>query len=75
MKLTCARCGEYTELCNSVRSNDVQQPRICKSCLMHFMRTGDESVQYVYWLIQAIQSSDQKTIDHISKLIDNMKNP
>ena len=64
----CAKCGESKELCDSVRVDGIKQPRYCKDCLMIIMRTGDESYNKIYWLLQIKQLDDTKTIERIQEV-------
>ena len=58
---TCAKCGDKKELCNSVKIDGIQQPRICKECLIKQMTTGDEEINLLYWMTQ-IQEMNEITI-------------
>ena len=62
---SCAKCGHKKELCGSVRIDGIKQPRYCKDCLMAIMRTGDESYNEVYWLLQIAQLEDTETMNKI----------
>ncbi len=68
--LTCARCGEEKELCQSVTSNGIKQPRICKDCLIISLRTGDESISEMFWIKQL---SEQKEFSSLKKLVEQIK--
>ncbi len=63
----CAKCGENKELCDSVRVEGIKQPRYCKDCLMTIMRTGDESYNEIYWLLQIKQLNDTETIKRMKR--------
>ncbi len=59
---TCAKCGEVKELCNSVKSHGVQQPRICKDCLLDRMDTGDKTIHDLFWLMQMRELGDHESL-------------
>ena len=59
---TCAACGEKKELCGSCRIDGIQQPRVCKDCLILSMSTGDYGVNDLYWLVQLGELNDTESI-------------
>ena len=59
---TCAACGEKKELCGSCRCDGVQQPRVCKDCLVKSMTTGDYGINDLYWLAQLGELGDTESI-------------
>ena len=67
---TCASCGEQKELCNSVRSDGIQQPRVCKECLLNSMRTGNYDTNDKYWIRQMIQLGDKESLELLMKAND-----
>jgi len=58
--LTCASCGEKKELCGSCRSGGIQQPKMCKECMMGAMYDNFESMKIndVYYLRQLSEVGD-----------------
>lgn len=65
---TCAKCGEKKDLCNSVRTKGVKQPRVCKDCLIIMMETGDyESISNEFWFKQIIELNDTETLEALKK--------
>lgn len=64
---TCARCGEYSALCQSVRMDGIKQPRVCKDCLIKIMTSGDETTNDVFWFAQMHQLKDEESINRIKK--------
>ena len=64
----CAKCGKKNDLCGSMKINGVQQPKICKNCLIVVMETGDESINDVYWLKQLFQLGDDESINNLKKM-------
>ena len=64
---TCASCGKMKELCGSVRMEGVQQPRVCKDCLIRSMDTGDYGVNDVYWLVQLHELNDKESIEALKR--------
>lgn len=60
--VTCAVCGEKKELCGSSRCNGVQQPRMCKDCLIRSAMTGDDAINDSYWLVQLGELGDTESI-------------
>lgn len=64
----CAACGKEKDLCGSVRIDGIQQPRICKECLLAGMSSGDYGINDIYWLIQINQLNDQESIDNLRKI-------
>ena len=69
--ITCAKCGEQKELCNSVKIDGIKQPRLCKECLILSLNNGDDSVNNVYWVIQLFELKDTESIENLKKLIPN----
>ena len=67
--ITCAKCGEQKELCNSVKIDGIKQPRLCKECLILSLSNGDDSVNNVYWVIQLFELKDTESIENLKKLI------
>jgi len=67
--ITCAKCGEQKELCNSVKIDGIKQPRLCKECLILSLNNGDDSVNNVYWVIQLFELKDTESIENLKKLI------
>lgn len=65
---TCAKCGKTKELCGSVRIDGIQQPRICKDCLLDFMDTGNEGTNDFFWLIQMKELGDTESLDALKKI-------
>jgi hypothetical protein len=62
MRLTCANCGQEKELCQSCKIDNIQQPRICKECLINRMKTGDETINDIFWLKQLAEMGDTESI-------------
>lgn len=60
---TCAACGGKKELFDSCRIDGIQQPRVCKDCLIRSMRTGDYGVNDLYWLVQLGELNDTESIE------------
>ena len=67
MKLTCAKCGEVADLCDSVTIDGIKQPRICMDCLIETLETGDESINDAFWIAQLIEGGEQESLQ---KLLD-----
>ena len=67
--ITCAKCGEQKQLCNSVKIDGIKQPRLCKECLILSLNNGDDSVNNVYWVIQLFELKDTESIENLKKLI------
>ena len=67
---TCAKCGKTRELCRSLRVDGLQQPRICKECLLKRMKTGDETVNDLYWALQMTQLNDVESYAIVAKQLD-----
>jgi hypothetical protein len=67
--LTCACCGQKKELCGSCRSNDIQQPRLCKDCLAGAMDDNFESLKIndIAWLKQLAETDDRKSWDGLTE--------
>lgn len=61
-KYTCAKCGEIKELCESVTSCGIKQPRICMDCLTEVLETGDESINDLYWITQLVEANDRESL-------------
>lgn len=59
---TCARCGEQKLLCHSCRMDGVQQPCLCKECILVSMQTGDYAINNVYWLRQLHEAEDIESL-------------
>ena len=68
---TCAACGEKKELCGSCRIDGIQQPRVCKDCLMRSLRTGDYGVNDLYWLVQLGELNDTESIEALKANAEN----
>jgi hypothetical protein len=64
----CAACGEEKGLCGSARVDGIQQPRICKECLLKGMNTGDYGISDIYWMTQIAQLNDQESIDNLRRM-------
>jgi hypothetical protein len=64
---TCAKCGRRKELCQSVRIDDIKQPRICKDCLIDQMQNGYQPINTLYWVMQIGELDDKKTIAALAK--------
>jgi hypothetical protein len=64
---TCAKCGHRKELCESVRIDDIKQPRICKDCLIDQMKNGYQPINTLYWVMQIGELDDKKTIAALAK--------
>lgn len=64
---TCASCGQRKELCESMRSNGIKQPRVCKDCLVRSLTDGENRIKDSYWVAQMIQLGDQESLDAIAK--------
>lgn len=47
--MTCARCGENKELCNSVIKDGIPDPRVCKECLLMMMKGRGWSINEEYY--------------------------
>lgn len=60
---TCAACGEKKELCGSCRMDGIQQPRICKDCLIRGMNTGDYGINDLLWIKQMVDLNDTESIE------------
>ena len=67
---TCAKCGEKKELCGSAKINGIQQPRICKDCLLKSMETGDETINNDYWMKQMEELGDNKSLVLLKRLLN-----
>ena len=63
----CAKCGRSKELCNSVRSGGIKQPRLCKDCLIQEMSTGDYSVNNEWWIMQMVELGDADSLAAMMK--------
>jgi len=66
-QMTCAKCGDLAELCGSARMNDIQQPRICKDCLISAMNTGDYEINDTYWLTQLAEAGDTVSLKKLEE--------
>ncbi len=64
---TCASCGEMKELCGSCRIDDIQQPRVCKDCLIRSMGAGDFSINDAFWIRQLVEAKDLKSLEALKK--------
>lgn len=67
----CAKCGENKELCGSVRIDGVQQPRLCRECMINYMTTGDESINDEYWILQMAQLNDVESLEKLGAVEAN----
>lgn len=65
----CAKCGEDKHLCNSAKMDGIQQPRLCKECLIKGLR-GDTEINTVYWLVQLSQLGESDSIELLKKQTD-----
>jgi len=65
--MICAKCGEEKDLCQSVRIDNIQQPRICKECLMKTL-DGDKTISDLFWLIQLGQAGDSESIENLKRI-------
>lgn len=63
---TCAVCGEKRELCRSVRVNGIQQPRMCKDCLIKW--GADAEINVLYWIMQISELDDTETIKALAEM-------
>ncbi len=59
---TCAICGKEKELCNSVKMDGIQQPRVCKKCLLENMSLDEWPINNVYWFQQMRQLNDLESL-------------
>ena len=66
-KSTCAACGKVKQLCRSLRIDGVQQPHICKSCLIKSMRTRENIVDDLLWMQQLQDAGDVESLNNLSK--------
>ncbi|OGM09087.1 hypothetical protein A2Z67_03835 [Candidatus Woesebacteria bacterium RBG_13_36_22] len=66
-KVTCASCGDKKPLCQSVNIEGIQQPRICKECLLNNMQTGEENINDIFWLRQLLELKDTETLNKLCK--------
>ena len=64
---TCAKCGEVKELCRSRRSNGVQQPRLCKDCLVTATKTGNWESKNVFWIKQLLELKDIESLEVLNQ--------
>lgn len=69
--LTCAKCGEKKEVCDSAWMEGIKQPRICKKCLLCSMRTGNYDINDLYWLIQLKEQGEEKSIEALQRQVEN----
>ena len=63
----CAKCGKQRELCNSIRSEGIKQPRYCKDCLFKHLTAGDNSVDDRFWILQMIQLKDTESLEKLAE--------
>lgn len=71
--LTCASCGKREQLCNSVRIDEVQQPRFCTPCLITAMQTGEYKADSLFWIAQLIESNDERSLEILRKQLADKK--
>ena len=65
--MTCAKCGEDKELCGSCRSDGVQQPRLCKDCVILAMSTGDHEINETLWIRQLFEAGDGESLKNLEE--------
>ena len=70
-KLTCAKCGEKAELCGSVKIHGIQQPRMCKPCMIHAAKTNDYKTDDALWVRQLAQVRDFESLRLLLKEADD----
>jgi hypothetical protein len=58
----CAICGKEKELCGSIRIDGIQQPRICKKCLLENMSLDEWPINNTYWILQMKELGDQESL-------------
>jgi hypothetical protein len=64
----CAACSTETELCQSGIIDGVQQPRICKPCLLKHVRGEELQINDVVWIQQIATCPDAaKQLDTLRK--------
>ena len=63
-KYTCAWCGEKRELCRSVRSRGIQQPRPCVDCMMKQLSDETEHND-PFWIRQLAEAGDKESLDRL----------
>jgi hypothetical protein len=68
---TCSACGNKKDLCGSVRIDGIQQPRVCKDCLIRGMNTGDYGINDLYWLAQLVELGDTASLDALRNQSSN----
>ena len=66
MEATCAVCGEQKPLCNSVRIDGIQQPRLCLDCVSKLLRTGEAKTNDAYWARQMAQLGDKESLEALA---------
>ena len=66
-KATCAKCGEVKELCLSCRSKGIQQPRICKDCLVTATKTGSYELDNELWIKQLEELKDVESLEALNQ--------
>lgn len=64
----CAKCGKEKELCDSVRIDGIKQPRLCKDCVIAYLKTGDDTINETFWGRQIVQLNDTESINAINGL-------
>jgi hypothetical protein len=67
---TCAMCGKQRELCGSCRVEGVQEPRVCKECLILSMKTGEWETNKGYWIKQMEELGDRESLVNLVKRIE-----
>lgn len=70
---TCAVCEEKKSLCNSVRSEGIKQPRVCKECLLKQM-AGEGEINCVYWINQMWELKDFESLGGLGLNLENKWN-
>ena len=70
---TCAACGEKKELCGSGRIDGIQQPRLCKDCLIRGMKSGDYGVNDLLWLVQLAELNDTESSKALREQLTGVK--
>ena len=68
MELTCAVCGEKRELCQSIRFPGIQQPRLCKDCLMKSLTTKEIPIEDDFWIMQLFELKDFESLENLKKI-------
>ena len=58
--MRCAICCKEGELLLSAKSNGVQQPRICKKCMIKNLSEGEQPIHDDIWIEQIMSLPDGK---------------